>query len=147
GGSGERKGELWGTAPMRWKGPTLDANTTNAPPEAPTRAHWGFMWADRKNIMSVAAAGMTASWVSAYIQPIIPPMPPIEFPYNPGKYSITTKGNWKGSIQPATNGPEPQWLGVSPPELDVEMLLDAFSVPPIPPSVVITQLKLLTLPT
>jgi len=97
--------------------------------------------------MSVAAAGMTASVVSAYIQPIIPPLPPIEFPYNPGKYSITTKGNWKGSIQPATNGPEPQWLGVTPPELDVEMLLDAFSVPPIPPSLVIAELKMLTLPT
>jgi hypothetical protein len=90
---------------------------------------------------------MTASVVSAYIQPIIPPMPPINFPYNPKAYTITTQGNWKGSVQPATNGPQPQWLGITPPELDVDMLLDAFSVPPIPPSVVITQLKLLTLPT
>jgi Contractile injection system tube protein/LysM domain len=97
--------------------------------------------------MSVAAAGMTASAVSAYIQPIDPPMPPINFPYNPGKYTIVTKGKWRGSIQPATNGPEPQWLGVEPPGLDVDMLLDAFSVPPIPPSLVIEQLKLLTLPT
>jgi hypothetical protein len=97
--------------------------------------------------MAVAAAGMTASVVSAYIQPIIPPMPPITFPYNPGKYSIITKGKWADSPQPATNGAQPQWQGVVPPTLDVVMLLDAFSVPPIPPSVVITQLKLLTLPT
>jgi hypothetical protein len=90
---------------------------------------------------------MAASVVSAYIQPIIPPLPPINFPYNPAEYSITTKGNWTGSIQPATNGPEPQWRGVTPPEVDVKILLDAFAVPPIPPSVVITQLKMLTLPT
>jgi hypothetical protein len=97
--------------------------------------------------MSVAAAGMTASAVSAYIQPIEPPMPPITFPYNPGKYTIITKGKYIGTVQPATNGPEPQWQGIDPPELDVDMLLDAFSVPPIPPSVVIEQLKMLTLPT
>jgi hypothetical protein len=97
--------------------------------------------------MSVAAAGMMASVVSAYIQPIIPPMPPIDFPYNPKGYAITTKGNWKGSPQPATNGAQPQWLGIEPPELDVDMLLDAFAVPPMPPAVTIEQLKLLTLPT
>jgi hypothetical protein len=90
---------------------------------------------------------MMASVVSAYIQPIIPPMPPIEFPYNPKAYTIVTKGTWVGSPQPATNGPQPQWTGIDPPSLDVDMLLDAFSVPPMPPSVTIEQLKLLTLPT
>src|SRR5262245_5848543 len=97
--------------------------------------------------MSVAAAGMMASVVSAYIQPINFPMPPITFPYNPKGYAILTKGNWKGSPQPATNGPQPQWLGIEPPELDVDILLDAFAVPPMPPSVTIAQLKVLTLPT
>jgi nucleoid-associated protein YgaU len=97
--------------------------------------------------MSVTAQGMAASLVSAYIEPIEPPGAPITFAYNPKAYSIQTKGNWKGSSQPATDGPAPQWLGVEPPTLDVEMLLDAFSVPPCEPSVVIEQLKLLTLPT
>jgi hypothetical protein len=90
---------------------------------------------------------MAASVVSAYIQPIDPPMPTITFPYNPGEYSILTEGNWEGSIQPASNGPLPQWTGLSTPELDVEMLLDAFAVPPCQPQLVIAQLKLLTLPT
>jgi nucleoid-associated protein YgaU len=90
---------------------------------------------------------MAASVVSAYILPIDPPMPPIDFSFNPKAYTIQTKGNWKGSSQPATDGPVPQWLGVEPPVLDVEILLDSFSVPPCEPLAVIAQLKQLTLPT
>jgi nucleoid-associated protein YgaU len=90
---------------------------------------------------------MMASAVSAYIQPIIPPMPPIEFPYNPGKYTIKTEGVWNSRSQPAGPGPTAQWGGLASPELDVDMLLDAFSVPPGRPEVTIAQLRQLTLPT
>jgi nucleoid-associated protein YgaU len=97
--------------------------------------------------MSVSGAGMAASAVSAYIQCLELPMPPIVFSYNPEGYTVVTQANWKKSPQPATNGPQPQFQGVSPPTLDVKILLDAFAVPPVPPSVVIDQLKLLVLPT
>lgn len=97
--------------------------------------------------MSVSGAGMAASAVSAYIQPIDPPMPPIYFSYNPDGFTVVTEGKWKDSPQPATNGSQPQWQGVIPPKLDVKILLDAFAVPPLPPSVVIDQLKMLVLPT
>ncbi len=67
--------------------------------------------------------------------------------YNPEGFTIVTEGNWKDSPQPATNGSQPQWQGVAPPKMDVKILLDAFAVPPLPPSLVIDQLKMLVLPT
>jgi nucleoid-associated protein YgaU len=94
-----------------------------------------------------AAGGMAASAVSAYIQCIDLPMPPINFSYNPEGYTVVTEGKWKESPQPATNGSRPQWQGVVPSKMDIKILLDAFSVPPVPPSAVIDQLKLLVIPT
>jgi Contractile injection system tube protein/LysM domain len=74
--------------------------------------------------------------------------PTSDFPYNPDDITIVTEGKWtKGRLQPATQGPSPHWLGVTPPSVTVKMLLDAFSVPPMPPSVVIEQLKQMVLPT
>jgi hypothetical protein len=92
---------------------------------------------------------MAASMVSAYIQCLDPslPFPPIMFPYNPGDITINTVGNWTKRLQPATQGPPPHWKGVTPPKVTVKLLLDAFSMPPIPPSVVIEQLKQMVLPT
>ena len=92
---------------------------------------------------------MYASMVPAYIQSLEPtlPFPPIVFPYNPKEYSIKTAGNWSGTLQPASQGAPPTWRGVSPPTVNVEMQLDAFSVPPFPPSIVIQQLKMFVVPT
>lgn len=97
--------------------------------------------------MAVAAGGMAASAVSAYIQCIELPMPPIVFQYNPDSFTLTTKGGWTYSTQPATQGCPPMWKGVTVPETTVKILLDAFAVPPVPPQATIQQLKLLTLPT
>ena len=97
--------------------------------------------------MAVAGAGMAASAVSAYIQCIDLPMPPIVFQYNPDSFTIQTKGGWTFSKQPATQGCPPQWKGVDLPEVTVKILLDAFAVPPVPPAATIQQLKILTLPT
>lgn len=97
--------------------------------------------------MAVAGAGMAASAVSAYIQCIELPMPPIVFQYNPDSFSIITKGSWTYSTQPGTEGCAPQWKGVQVPEVTVKILLDAFAIPPVPPQATIQQLKLLTLPT
>jgi hypothetical protein len=98
--------------------------------------------------MAVAAGGMAASAVSAYIQCLDLPMPPIVWSgYNPEGFTIVTEGKWKGSPQPATNGAQPQWQGVIPPKMDVKILLDAFAVPPVPPSLIIDQLKMLVVPT
>jgi hypothetical protein len=91
---------------------------------------------------------MAASMVSAIIQCIDVPLPPIEFPYNPDSYTETVEGNWKGSLQPATQGPVPQWLGVKPQEVTVKILLDQFAIPPpiMPLDEVIAQLKMMVLP-
>ncbi len=97
--------------------------------------------------MAVAGGGMAGSAVSAYIQPLALPMPPIVFQYNPEAFTVTTKGSWEFGKQPATQGAPPMWKGVSLGEVTLKILLDAFAVPPVPPMVVIKQLKLLTLPT
>ena len=98
---------------------------------------------------ATSGVGMAASMVPAYIQSLDPslPFPPIIFPFNPGSYTIKTAGKWSSALQPATQGPPPQWQGVEPRSVSVEMQLDSFSVPPIPPSVVIAQLKMMVLPT
>jgi nucleoid-associated protein YgaU len=90
---------------------------------------------------------MAASAVSAYIQPLMLPMPPIIFQYNPDSFTVTTRGSWSYGNQPATQGAAPMWKGVSTGEVSVKILLDAFAIPPVPPTVVIQQLKMLTLPT
>ena len=81
--------------------------------------------------MSVAAEGWRPGRSTAYIQPVDPPMPPITFPYNPGKYTIITKGSGETASSRRPTG-RTAILGIEPPGLDVEILMDAFSVPPIP---------------
>lgn len=96
-----------------------------------------------------SGVGMAASMVPAYIQCLDPslPFPPINFPYNPAGFDILTEANWSHTLQPATQGPPPQWQGVKAPVVSVNMQLDAFAVPPIPPSLIIAQLKQMMLPT
>lgn len=98
--------------------------------------------------MALAARGMAASLVSAYIQSTDPdlPMPPINFAFNPEGYTVVTKAHWERSPQPASPAP-PQFKGLEAPSLDVKILMDAFAVPPVPPTATIEQLKLLLLPT
>ncbi len=96
--------------------------------------------------MSVAASGMAASVVSAYIQALTLPVPPIVFPFNPDGWESSSEAKWKTSSQPATNGSQPQYQGMEPTKLDVKILLDAFSVPPVPPQATIAQLHLFLAP-
>ena len=96
--------------------------------------------------MAVAAAGMGASVVSAYIQCLELPLPPIVFAFNPEGYTSSVAANWKTSAQPATNGSQPQYQGLSPQTMDVKILLDAFAIPPLPPTLIIDELNLLLAP-
>ena len=98
---------------------------------------------------AIGAGGMAASVVSATIQCIDEPFPPIVFSYNPSDYKEIFEGNWKGSLQPATQGPVPQWQGVTPQKVTVKILLDEFAVPPpvMPLQLVVRQLKQMVLPT
>jgi hypothetical protein len=89
---------------------------------------------------------MAASVVSAYIQPLTLPLPPIVFPFNPDGWSSSAEAKWKTSSQPATNGSQPQYQGMEPSKLDVKILLDAFSVPPVPPQATIAELHLFLAP-
>ena len=124
--------------------PTGSRSSPNSSPW-PT---WDFCRSNGRNVMAVAAAGMAASLVPAYIQCIDPdlPLPPINFAFNPEGYSITTTAHWQRSPQPASPA-APQFKGIEAPKLDVKILMDAFAVPPIPPTATIEQLKLLLLPT
>ena len=96
--------------------------------------------------MAVAAAGMGASVVSAYIQCLELPLPPIVFAYNPEGYTAAKTASWKTSAQPATNGSKPQYQGVHPTSLDVKILMDLFSIPPLPPTLIIDELNLFLAP-
>jgi hypothetical protein len=97
--------------------------------------------------MSVAGAGMAASAVSAYIQTLDLPLPPIVFQFNPDSFTVAASAGWTYATQPALQGTPPMFNGIKLAEVSVKILLDAFAVPPIPPSVVIDQLKALLLPT
>jgi nucleoid-associated protein YgaU len=90
---------------------------------------------------------MAASAVSAYIQALELPLPPIVFQYNPEAFTVSAKGGWTYATQPALESTPPMFNGIKLPEVTVKILLDAFAIPPIPPSVVIDQLKTLLLPT
>lgn len=98
---------------------------------------------------AVAAGGMAASVVSAMIQCIDEPFPPIVFSYNPAEYTETFEGVWKRSLQPATDGGIPQWVGYKPQDVHVKILLDEFAVPPpvMPLQAVVAQLKQMVKPT
>ena len=93
--------------------------------------------------------GMVASVVSAVIQCIDEPLPPIVFSYNPDKYTQKFEGKWKTSLQPASMGPPPQWLGMEPQHVSVNLVLDQFAVPPpdMPIQAVVDELKRLVQPT
>lgn len=95
---------------------------------------------------AAAGIGMFASLVPAYIEPIEPPGPPINFSFNPAEYNDTINVKWGRYRQPSTNGGRPQYQGVDPATIKVDILLDAFSVPPSMPMVTIMQLKMLTVP-
>jgi nucleoid-associated protein YgaU len=92
-------------------------------------------------------AAMAASAVSAYIQCIELPIPPIVFPYNPKAFTENVTVSWRKSTQPKGKSTKPQYQGVQPRTIDVEIILDAFAIPPIPPTVTIELLKLMTEPT
>jgi nucleoid-associated protein YgaU len=90
---------------------------------------------------------MAGSAVSAYIQPLELPLPPIIFQYNPEAFTVSAKAGWTYATQPALQGTPPMFNGIKLNEVTVKILLDAFAIPPIPPSATIEQLKVLLLPT
>ena len=98
--------------------------------------------------MSVAAAGMMASVVSAYIQPIIPPMPPIDFPYNPKRLlHYTEEATTREASSPRPTAPSRSGWASSRLSWTWTCCWTPSRYLPIPPSVTIEQLKILTLPT
>jgi nucleoid-associated protein YgaU len=98
---------------------------------------------------ALAAGGMAASMVSAMIQCTDEPFPPIVFSYNPAEYTETFEGVWRKSLQPATDGGAPQWVGYKPQDVHVKILLDEFAIPPpvMPLAAVVAQLRMMVKPT
>jgi nucleoid-associated protein YgaU len=96
--------------------------------------------------MNVAAAGMATSLVPAFIQATTMPLPPILFAYNPNGYETKGEAHIQSSGQPATGASQPQYLGIKAQELNVEIKMHAFSVPPVPPQATIMILNQLLLP-
>ena len=92
--------------------------------------------------MSDTSVAVATSAVSAYIQCLELPLPPIVFQYNPNQLQETQQAHWTRPRHPNNNAPR-QFLGVGPSDLTVDILLDAFAIPPMPPSVTIEQLKLM----
>jgi nucleoid-associated protein YgaU len=91
-------------------------------------------------------AAIAASAVSAYIQCLDLPIPPIVFPYNPKAFTENVTVSWRKSTQPKGKSTKPQYQGVQPRTIDVEIILDAFAIPPIPPTVTIKLLQQMTEP-
>jgi nucleoid-associated protein YgaU len=84
--------------------------------------------------MAVGSAGAgvaaAASYLTAYIEPLPPAVIPIvKFQFNPETIKTSFKGEWSGWHQTASNGPQPQWRGITPDEITVPITLDAFSLP------------------
>jgi hypothetical protein len=97
--------------------------------------------------MSVAAAaGMGASSVSAYIQCLDLPLPPITFAYNPEGYQADVEASWDSKLQSGT-GSTLQYKGVHPSQMTIKILLDTFSIPPMPPQLYIPMLQSFVQPT
>jgi nucleoid-associated protein YgaU len=96
---------------------------------------------------AIAALGSGASSVSAYIQCLDLPDPPINFSYNPEGYEASVNAEWDSKLQAATNGSSLQFKGVHPQEMTVKILLDTFAIPPMPPQVYIPQLEAFLRPT
>jgi hypothetical protein len=90
---------------------------------------------------------MMASVVTAYLVTEDLPMPPILFLFNPESYKITTKGRWNRPSNPSADGPPATWGGMEQRTLTIKLLMDAFSIPPVPPDLTIMALKQLCIPT
>jgi hypothetical protein len=88
---------------------------------------------------------MAASFVTAYIQCTELPLPPVIFPFNPEEYQITNETNWIAPPAAAGSVP-PRYGGSKPRSCTINLLLDAFSVPPNPPQVALPILKLMMTP-
>lgn len=95
---------------------------------------------------AMQAAGVASSAVSAYIQCVNFPYPPIVFQYNPHGWTEKIDVEWKTSTKPTGKSTTPQYQGVQPRTMEVKILLDAFAIPPVPPLATITQLKAFTEP-
>ena len=95
---------------------------------------------------TMQSAGVAASAVSAYLQCINFPFPPVVFQYNPQAWTEKITINWKTTTQPKGKSTTPQYQGAQPRTLDIDILLDAFAVPPVPPSPMMLLLKQLTQP-
>jgi nucleoid-associated protein YgaU len=98
-------------------------------------------------VSAVAGAGIAASAVSAYIQHIELPYPPVVFAFNPEEYTVTKSAEWHATPQAgAASSAKPQFKGSKAHSMTIRILLDAFGVPPVPPRVNIMILEAALVP-
>ncbi|MDE3203558.1 MAG: LysM peptidoglycan-binding domain-containing protein [Acidobacteriota bacterium] len=96
----------------------------------------------------VNAAGIASSAVSAYLQTTDYPLPPITFQYNPSGLKEDIEARFRKNSLPSRPGGSGQiYIGTGPSSMNVAIQLDAFAIPPVPPTAVIAQLKLMMNPT
>ena len=97
---------------------------------------------------AIGGAGAMASMVPAYIEVLPPGFGTITFPYNPDEYTVTKTSEWHHTPQPnADEGPTASFQGTRSPTMSVKIVLDQFSVPPLPVEANIAMLKNAMTPT
>jgi nucleoid-associated protein YgaU len=97
---------------------------------------------------TVAAAGIAASVVPAYIQPTTMPLPPIIFPFSPNEFQIKGEAKAKSTAQAGAFGGtgKTQITGKTPNQVQIKILLDQFSIPPVPVQLTAMELGVLLSP-
>ncbi|MDA8047027.1 MAG: LysM peptidoglycan-binding domain-containing protein [Actinomycetota bacterium] len=96
----------------------------------------------------VATAALSASAVSAYLQTTDFPLPPVVFQYNPGALTEVIEAHYRRiNLPSAPGGSKQMFIGTAPSHMTVEIQLDAFAVPPLPPQATLAQLQTMMNPT
>jgi hypothetical protein len=91
--------------------------------------------------VSMSSTSALLSQITAYIMILPPGAGMVEFPYNPEQLTITKHAEWHHTPQAAQQSGTPQYQGSQPQQLNLNILLDTFSVPPNPPDVAIDILQ------
>jgi hypothetical protein len=93
--------------------------------------------------MSMSVATEALSMVPAYIVPLPTMAPMVSFQYNPDEITISHEAEIGHSPQPNTTSGvgAKEYKGQHPRTIRLKLILDLFSIPPIPPDVNIAILK------
>jgi hypothetical protein len=93
--------------------------------------------------MSLSAATGVTSMVPAYIAVLPAMFPMVLFPYNPDQITVAHAADFNHSPQPSqTSGVgNVEYKGSHPRSINLNIILDMFGIPPIPPDVNIDILK------